>query len=123
MNTETAYELIALHAAAEAGNTHWDTLVSEVIINRRSANVRTYAQVGDARQATTTHAPTLLLTRAHNAILFLRDTWCEATGEVVWGFTFTYFSDDSFTIDYLYERPDWIAPLAVGENLQGDFTA
>lgn len=120
MNSINAYEIIALHAIAQAGNKDWDTLVSDVVINRRWVSFNSYLEVANAPIAPQQQAPFPLLMRAQHAALFLRDEWCAATGEVIWGFTFRYYSNDNFTIDYRYERPDWVCPLAEGENIQGD---
>ncbi len=122
MNSVTAYEIIALQALAEAGPSDWDALVTEVYINRRCVSFQNHLELAQALQPSQFKAPFQLVTRATHAALFLRDEWCAATGEIIWGFTFRYFCNDNFTIDYRYDRPDWVSPLAEGETIQGDLS-
>lgn len=123
MNSINAYEIIALHALAEAGCSDWDALVSEIVINRRLVSISCYFELANLSHPTPLKAPFPLFTRATHAALFLGDEWCAATGEIIWGFTFRYFNNDNFTIDYRYERPDWVCPLTEGETIQGDLLA
>ncbi len=105
MNTEDAYKKIASHAVAEAGSCNWDSLIVEVKIFAKMAEISHWLMDGNIKTQGDGAPPLDVRRDSFKAMLFVRDNILQTTGQRIWGLTFTLFANGKFNIEYDYNKP------------------
>lgn len=111
MNTEQAYQSIAMELVQFIGKRTWDRAQTKVRILKSMLNVswRVYlsgTESGSTEDGGWPNWDKAISSSAEEACWFLRDNLLATTGDRIWGLTFTLFPDGKFKIEYDYNKPE-----------------
>lgn len=107
-NIEQAYQILGEHMATKSGDIPWQKGRLEVSIVGTSLKKRFWFFWDDQKSQGNGNVSMAESMRASEAALFIRDDMLLNGSELIWGMTFHLSSDGKFSIDYSYERPDYV---------------
>ena len=108
MNAEKAYEAVAALALCCSVNVEkWSHILVTSKIYGKMCEIKMSSDDGGDYKAL--HLPDgqgRTLMDANKGMLFLRDDLIKASGQRIWGLTFTLWPSGKFNIEYDYNKPD-----------------
>lgn len=105
MNVEDAYRIIAEGCLFAVGDVAWDKIVMKAEVGESMVSRTVQAYVGDAVKHAHGDVPLEFELQLADAQFLLRDDLLKATGDRIWGFTFTLYREGRFDIEYDYKMP------------------
>ncbi|MEQ6475732.1 hypothetical protein [Comamonas sp. wu1-DMT] len=102
---EEAYQELAKGCIDFVYGRSWDFSICQCEIFNKMASVTTSLTFNSEIQTSSIDWPDRSIDKG-GAALFIRDDLQRATGQRIWGLTFTLFPDGKFKIEYDYNKPD-----------------
>ncbi len=114
---EDAYALIANILQVSAANAQWKSLTIEApILGSNLGGTATSQTLVDGREVDIQVGWKIF--DIQEAALYLREQILRATGDRIWGLTFTLYPDGKFNIEYDYNKPEGYEET--DETISGD---
>lgn len=103
---EEAYQLIAQEIISFIDGRPWHEAVAQYGIFPKSVSSTWWRKNDNELDKTGNFPPNKVSAAATNAVYFLRDSLLKATGDRIWGLTFTLYPEGKFKLAYDYTKPD-----------------